>query len=442
MNAFRRWLVMINLCLSGGIIYFLPFLFETFYLPLQDALGLSKTQLGGLMSVFGTTSLISYFPGGWLVDRVSPRKLITISCISTGLAGFYYATFPSYGVSLALHAFWGVSITLTFWSAMIKATRDWAPANRQGRAFGILEGGRGVAEAVTSSIMLAVFAILGSGKVGLAWVIVLFSVLDILLGVMTWFSLEDSTSPSSEKGGRIRFLNILLGVMPWSSLEDSTQPSSEKGERLSGIIKVLKMPMVWLISAVIFTAYCTYWGLDFFTPYATEVFGMTVVMGGAISVAKMWLKPMPALSAGFLADRVGASRAVAWLFLVLIVSFAVFAALPGSPNLIPLMLVNIAVASLALFAIRGVYFALLEEGGIPLALTGTATGIVSVVGYTPDIFMPVLTGALLDNYPGAPGYRFLFLFITGMCVLGLLASLIIMRRSAKQERKTDGSGTR
>jgi nitrate/nitrite transporter NarK len=405
MSAFRRWLVMTNLCLTGGVIFFLPFLFETFYLPLQDALGLSKTQLGGLMSIFGTTSLISYFPGGWLADRVSPRKLITISCISTGLVGFYFASFPSYGVSLALHAFWGVSITLTFWSAMIKATRDWAPADRQGRAFGILEGGRGVAEAVTSSIMLAVFAILGGAKIGLMWVIVLFSMLDILLGVMTWFSLEDTTRTAPKKGERVR---------------------------LSSIIKVLKMPVVWLISAVIFTAYCTYWGLDFFTPYATEVFGMTVVMGGAISVAKMWLKPIPALSAGLLADRIGASKAVAWLFLVLVISFAVFAALPGNPSLIPLMLVNIAVASLALFAIRGVYFALLEEGGIPMALTGTAAGIVSVIGFTPDIFMPVLTGALLDNYPGAQGYKILFLFITTMCVLGLLASLLVKKAPQKK----------
>lgn len=408
MNVFRRWLVMMILCLSGGIIYFLPFLGEVYYLPLQKALGITKTQLGILESIFGVTSLIFCFPGGWLADRVSARKLISIACISTGIAGFYFATFPSFGVCLALHAFWGVTITLTLWSAMIKATRNWAPANRQGRAFGILEGGRGVTEAVTSSIMLAIFAILGSGKVGLTWVIVLFSILNIIIGVLTWFVLEDSTQPSSKERDRIK---------------------------LSGIIKVLKMPEVWLISVVILSSYSAYWGLDFFTPYATEVFGMTVVFGGAIAVAKMWFKPIPAAAAGFLGDRISASRAVAWSFLVLIVSFSVSAVLPGSPGLILVMLVNIAVASSAVFASRGIYFALLEEGNIPLALTGTAVGIISVIGYTPDIFMPVLGGVLLDRYPGTAGYRYLFLFVTGMCVLGLLATLIIMRQSAKQQRK-------
>ncbi len=87
MSIFRRWLVMTILCLSGGIIYFLPFLGEVYYIPLQDALGLSKTQLGSLMSAFGITSLIFYFPGGWLADRVSPSKLILFSCVSTGIGG-------------------------------------------------------------------------------------------------------------------------------------------------------------------------------------------------------------------------------------------------------------------------------------------------------------------------------------------------------------------
>ena len=87
MSIFRRWLVMTILCLSGGIIFFLPFLTEVYYIPLQEVLGLSKTQLGSLMSVFGATSLISYFPGGWLADRVSRRKLISLSCVSTGNGG-------------------------------------------------------------------------------------------------------------------------------------------------------------------------------------------------------------------------------------------------------------------------------------------------------------------------------------------------------------------
>ncbi len=414
MSTFRRWLIMTCLCLSGGIIYLLPYLREVYYIPLQETLQLSNTQLGVLMSVFGVAAMISYFPGGWLADKISPRKLITISMLSTGMAGLYFATFPSYPLSIAVHAFWGVSVTLTFWAALIKATRNWGSRTQQGRAFGILESGRGIAEVVGSTALLALFARLGSGAVGLSWVIILFSLTDILIGLMAWFVLEDSTRDSSGK--------------------------EEKKERigLKEIIKVLKMPVVWLISVVILAAYSAYWGSYYFTPYATDVFRMSVVFGGALGVGKMWIKPISALGAGFLADKIGASRAVAWSFVILIASFGVFVFTPGNPNLVLILVANTALASVAIFALRGIYFATLEEGGIPLALTGTVTGIVSVIGYTPDIFMPLAGGALLDGYPGALGYRYFFIFIAGVCMLGLLAALIILHKFSKQEDQNDG----
>lgn len=126
-----------------------------YYLPLAEALNLNNTQVGSLVSVFGVTSLLSYFPGGWLADRLSSRKLFTTSLLSTGIAGLYFATFPSYEVSLAIHAFWGMSITFLFWGAMIRVTRNWAPPEEQGKAFGILETGRGLGEVLTSASCMA-----------------------------------------------------------------------------------------------------------------------------------------------------------------------------------------------------------------------------------------------------------------------------------------------
>ena len=412
MSTFRRWLIMTCLCLSGGIIYLLPYLREVYYIPLQKVLHLSNTQLGLLMSVFGTVAMISYLPGGWLADRVSPRKLLTLSLVATGMAGIYFATFPSYQVCIAIHAFWGLSCTLTFWAALIKATRNWASSTEQGRAFGILESGRGIAEVASSTAFLAVFAKLGSENFALAQVIILFSVLNIIIGIMTWFSLRDST-------------------------RDNLRKEEKETIGLKEVIKVLKMPMVWLISIVILAAYSAYWGSYYFTPLATEVFLMSVVFGGALGVGKMWIKPISALGAGFLADKIGPSRTVAWSFVILIFSFGVFIFTPGSPKLVLILVINTAIAVAAIFALRGVYFALLEEGGVPLAVTGTATGALSVIGFSPDVFMPVLGGILLDGYPGALGYRYFFIFISGLCILGLLAALLILQKVTRQKGKKE-----
>jgi nitrate/nitrite transporter NarK len=403
MNAFRRWLMMACLCLSGGIIFLLPFLREVYYIPLQKALNLTNTQLGILMSVFGVVALLTYFPGGWLADRFSSRKLITFSMVATGLAGFYFATFPSYPLSIAVHGFWGITCSLTFWGAMIKATRTWAPGAEQGRAFGILESGRGVAEIVSSTALLVVFARLGSGEAGLARVIILFSIIDILLGLMAWFTVVDSAT------------------------HDRSLGAGRSNPSFAQALRFLKMPRVWLMSIVILAAYSAYWGSYYFTPYATDVFLMSVLLGGAIGVGKMYFKPLSALGAGFLADRVGVARSIAWSFAVLILSFGIFAVMPGKPGLLIVLVLNTGVASVAIFALRGIYFALLEEGGVPQASTGTVAGLMSAVGFTPDVFMPVLGGLLLDRYPGRSGYSYYFAFIVGLCIAGLLSSLGILR---------------
>lgn len=406
-NTVRRWLIMTVMSLSGGIIFLLPFLQEVYYRPLADALSLTNTEVGSLLSVFGVTSLISYFPGGWLADRVSPRKLITVSLMATGLAGLYFSTFPSYKISLVIHAIWGVTITLLFWGAMIRATRDWAAPGECGKAYGILETGRGIGEVLSSVAFLSVFAALGSSDSALSVVITRFSVLILVLGALAWFSLEDKVSNENDDNE-----NSAIG--------------------LSEIISVLKTPVVWLIATVVLTGYCAYWGAFRFTSYATDIFALSVTIAAAISVGKMWLKPIAALIAGFVADKFGIARTMSYLFMILIVSFTVFAFLPGDASLLPIMLLNIVLASLAIFAMRGIYFALLEEGGIPIAVTGTAAGIVSAVGFTPDIFMPLLGGVLLDNYPGPVGYRYFFLTTAAICCVGLVASTIIYLRFVKK----------
>jgi MFS family permease len=262
---------------------------------------------------------------------------------------------------------------------------------------------------LSSMAILAVFGLLGSNMFALSIVIVQFSVLILILGVLAWFTIDE------EAGGQ----NI-----------SEDQPKVGMKE----IVAVLKMPEVWLIAIVILTGYCAYWGTFRFTSYSSDIFLMSVTMAAVLSVGKLWMKPIAALSAGIISDKFGIAKSIAFLFVVLIASFTLFALMPGLPSLLPLMIANVALASLAIFAMRGIYFALLEEGGIPIAVTGTATGIISVVGFTPDIFMPLLGGVLIDRYPGPDGYRYFFLTVAGICSVGLVATLVLMRRvAAKNE---------
>lgn len=143
---------------------------------------------------------------------------------------------------------------------------------------------------------------------------------------------------------------------------------------------------------------------------------------------KNWLRPFAAGVAGYIADKVGVARTVSVCFIVLVLSFSILALVPGKAALLPAILANMTIGFLSIFALRGIYFALMAETGIPMAVTGTAAGVLSVIGFTPDIFMPLIGGAFLDSMPGEDGYRYFFLLVAVMCLIGLAATQLILRR--------------
>jgi hypothetical protein len=141
---------------------------------------------------------------------------------------------------------------------------------------------------------------------------------------------------------------------------------------------------------------------------------------------------------GFWLVNIGAAKAVLWSFILMTAGFLVFAVVPGSPALVPLLLINVALISSAVYGLRGIYFALLEQGGIPIAVTGTATGVISLIGYTPDIFVPTLGGMILDANPGPGGYQDFFLFITVLSFIGLIAAFIVYRKVQGESTVVEG----
>jgi sugar phosphate permease len=99
------------------------------------------------------------------------------------------------------------------------------------------------------------------------------------------------------------------------------------------------------------------------------------------------------------------------------------------------MIVIFAATLTGVFGIRGVYFSIMKEAAIPLVATGTAVGLISVIGYTPDVFMSPLMGYLLDNNPGPLGHRLVFLVLAVFAIFGLLVSFVFDRWSARQVAK-------
>ena len=87
-----------------------------------------------------------------------------------------------------------------------------------------------------------------------------------------------------------------------------------------------------------------------------------------------------------------------------------------------LFFISLIILALGTYAVRALYYAILKEGNISLALTGTTVGVISLTGYTPDIFAGPLMGYYLDRYPGIEGHQVVFGFLAIFSMIGLIAS--------------------
>ncbi len=412
---------MFTLVVAGEAIFFLPFVIARVFRPtLLDVFGLTNVQLGMAFSAYGVAAMLSYFPGGPLADRFGSRKLMAIAMLSTSVGGLVMALIPSVTTLLWLYGFWGLTTILLFWAALIRATRCWGGDSLQGSAFGLLDGGRGLVAAVSGSIAVFLFASWlpsdlaevtpAHRAAALRRVILAFTALTFATAWLVWFTL-----PRSEPGVR-----------------------RETTKALAGVRQAARMPVVWLQALIVVCAYVAYKGLDDVSLYAKEAIGFSEVPAAYASTVSMWVRPPAAIIAGVLADRTCVTRMTGLSFVVLAAGSFILASGLLRPGMTFLFFIILISTSAGVFALRGLYFAIMREGRIPLAFTGSAVGIVSAVGYTPDIFMGPLMGFLLDRWPGALGHQRVFAVIAAFCMIGLIATALFRRVAERASPKRRG----
>ncbi|QBQ99767.1 MFS transporter [Paraburkholderia pallida] len=412
----QRYVQLLLLVLAAGGIYPLLYLRQVYQTTMLDVLHIDNTQLGYLYSVLGIVFFVSYLPSGWLADRVAPRLLICFSLIGTGALGLWYSTAPSFHVLLVIFCCWGLTTGLTFWASVLKRVRMIAAPNEQGRFFGLLDGGRGLVEALLATAALALFAAAtssGRGEaVGLRHVIYLYSFTCIALGaVMTFFK---DPRPTRAAAGQSA---------------DATDAAAADGSLRRDLRTLASIPQLWLMAAVVFCGYQIFWATYSFSAYLQQgELHMSVVAAGMVTTAKLWMRPIGGIGGGFLGDRFSNLRVLIWAMFLAVAGLVGLIVLPALRNMALLGAVVLFIG-LMTYAIRGLYWTLLDYCAIPMRITGLAIGLVSLVGYSSDIFLPLVNGYFTEHYAGLPGYQFYFAYIAAIGALGGIAALVLKRMS-------------
>ncbi|WP_299227953.1 nitrate/nitrite transporter [uncultured Psychroserpens sp.] len=407
---------MILLILAAEAIFILPFVLQRIFRPtFLETFAINNTQIGSCFSVYGLVALVSYLFGGPLADKFKPHLLMSVALILTALGGFYLATYPSLLQLHWLYGFWGFTTIFLFWASMVKATRIWGGTNKQGIAFGFLDGGRGLTAALFGSVGVLVFSLfitneieltsLNERRIAFKQVIIYTSIVVCVIAILVFLFLRKLNHSEDRNLGKIKKLT------------------------LENFKLVTQFRSVWLLMIIILCAYFGYKMTDIFSLYANQVMGYDEIDSAKVGTYLLYLRPFIGVVIGLLADRTKASLWIIIGFLFMLITSIIFTLGIIDQNSIFLFIFSIGTMAIGVYSARVLYFATLEESKIPIAVTGTAIGFISVAGYTPDIFAGPLLGYFLDADPGGVGFQNVFMIMALFSLVGCIASFLLYKQS-------------
>jgi len=222
-------------------------------------------------------------------------------------------------------------------------------------------------------------------------------------------------------------MTAMSGVLIWYVLPEETGAKSNHANPMQKVKDTSRHLAIWLLAVILVCAYCGYKGLDNYGLYAVQVLGMSEIESAKFTSLTAYIRPIAAISAGIIADRITSKKFITICFFVLTMSYLLLSIASPDNVSTTVIYLNLIVTFIAVFAIRGVYFALIEENGFPETGTGTAVGITSVIGFTPDIFFAPMAGRILDASPGIQGHQYYFLMLTAIAVCGMVTATWLMR---------------
>lgn len=408
---FKKWLTFSILVLGAGTFTKAAYLKDAFYIPMQEYMNVTHTQIGLAMSVYGLVQAFGNSLSIYISDRFSKKILVPFGLIGVSITGFYLATFPNYIGILISWGLFSLFAEVISWPVILKSIRLLGRDNEQGRLFSFLELGRGIVDVSVAFIGLRIFILLGSNALALRSTIIFFSITVMIAGILSYFLLENDTIKlEDEYGNKI----------------------SKDRAVLNGIIKVLKNKEIWLVSLTIFSVYSVYCGITYFIPFLKDIYGVPLEFLGFYGIINQYgLKIIGSPTGGICSDKIFKSptRYIRLAFILSTITIIAFILLPHE-HMNKYFYVGMILTlsyGIIIFSMRAIYFAPINEIKVAKEITGTAMSVACMIGYFPRSFIYTLYGYILDNNNGIKGYNIIFSIMACFSILGILISSILLK---------------
>lgn len=374
---------------------------------IMSEFGISKTEMGAVVSALFVTYAAGQFINGQLGDKFGGRRFVTAGLLLTALMNLFFGFSNGISVMIVIWALNGYFQSMG-WAPTVKTLANWFPPKTRGKMSGLLGSSYQIGNAY--SWALAGFV---TGLLGWRWA---FWIPAIFLFISAIHFFIRSRNAPEEVG-----LPTIEEEVKGKS-ESSIKKDTHLGFRYTLRI-VLQNPSIWVVSiAFSLLSVVRYGFMDWAPTYMFEVQNAEISKAAFKAIALPLAGSIGAVSAGWVSDRYFQSRRapVISIGLVFLGIFSwLFPRIPAE-NWI-----------LSLIALLGVGFFtygphVLMVATMPMDLgtrkaSSSVTGFIDGFGYIGAAFTGVGSGWLIDHYSWNAAFNF---WISGAFIAAFLMVLL------------------
>jgi MFS family permease len=364
---------------------------------IQEEFGIDDVAAGLVLGAFRLSYSLFQIPGGWLGDRIGPRRALTLIVTWWSFFTSFTALAWSTASMIVVRFLFGMGEAGAFPIATRSLSRWMLPSER-GWAQGVTHAGSRLGQALTPPLVVALIVIGG-------WRLpfVLFGLLGLGWAALWYFYYRDT--PEEHRSVNVAELDLIHASAPGRRAKGGQVPWGA----------ILRSGTLWTLALMYFCyAWCLVIYQDWFPKYLYSHFKVDLKTMGLLASLPLLAGVIGDLAGGWLSDRVAvrtgnlklARRSVA------ISGFLIAAAgiLPATFAVSPAACV--AYSCLALFGLEltvGVSWA------VPLDIGGDAAGSVSAVMNTCGNIGGLLSTTLLAYIVKAYGWNMPFFLGAAAC---------------------------
>ena len=381
-------------------------------------LAIDSVRMGLVFSAFGWSYVLCQVPGGWLVDRVHPRKLyailIALWSVATALLGISEGLAMLFALRLAIGALEAPSFPINN-----RVVTTWFPERERATAIGVYTSGQFVGLAFLTPVLMYL-------QVHFGWRSVFISV--GLLGIAwaaAWYMVY--RGPLSYRGANPAEIEMIRRGGGLVDLSEQSAASAKRGLNAGDLGQVLSKSKLWgLYVGQYATTSMQWFFLTWFPTYLVQYRGMTFQRAGL-------LVPLPFLGAfcgilcsGLVSDflvrrgfSLGVARKTPIITGLLLSTSIIGANYVRTPNLIITFMV------LAFFGngLASITWSLVSAIA-PKRLIGLTGGVFNFIGNISSISVPVIIGSLARG----GDFSLALSYISGIALIGALSYILVVGR--------------